>query len=102
MGVAYRYLVNDPGEATLANYVRSSLHGAGLALSGWAVHLYFTSRRSEWLTNRPLVIELLVKSVVMAVVAAVVAVALQAALYGQRIETAWLAAEFPASSASHL
>ena len=95
MGVAYRYLVNDPGEATLANYVRSSLHGTGLALSGWAVHLYFTSRRSEWLTNWPLVIELLVKSVVMAVVAAVVAVALQAALYGQRIETAWLVAEFP-------
>jgi class 3 adenylate cyclase len=95
VGVAYRYLENDPGEATLANYIRSGLHGTGLALSGWAVHLYFTSRSSEWLTKWPLVIELLVKSVVMAVVVAVVAVALQATLYGHRIEAAWLAAEFP-------
>jgi hypothetical protein len=67
----------------------------GLALCGWAVHLYFTSRSSGWVTKWPLVIELLVKSVIMAVVVAAVATGLQAALYGNRIEPAWLGAGFP-------
>jgi hypothetical protein len=26
-GGIYRYVADDPGEATLANYIRSSLHG---------------------------------------------------------------------------
>ena len=42
-GGLYRYFADDPGEATLLNYIRSCLHGMGLALSGWATHLYFTS-----------------------------------------------------------
>jgi hypothetical protein len=33
-GCAYRYFADNPGEATLANYLRSSIHGMGLALSG--------------------------------------------------------------------
>jgi hypothetical protein len=94
-GGIYRYLADDPGEATLANYLRSSLHGMGLALSGWAVHLYFASRSSGWMTKWPLVLELLVKSVIMAVVVAAVAISLQAALYGNRIEAEWFAAGFP-------
>jgi adenylate cyclase len=94
-GGIYRYFADDPGEATPANYFRSSLHGMGLALSGWAVHLYFTSRSSAWVTKWPLVVELLVKSVVMTVAVAAVAIGLQAALYGNRIEAAWLAAGFP-------
>jgi adenylate cyclase len=94
-GGIYRYFADDPGEATFANYLRSSLHGMGVALSGWAVHLYFTSRSSGWVTKWPLVIELLVKSVLMAVVVAAVAMGLQAALYGNRIEPAWLGASFP-------
>jgi class 3 adenylate cyclase len=94
-GGIYRYFADDPGEATLANYIRSCLHGMGLALSGWAVHLYFTSRSSAWVAKWPLVVELLVKSVVMAVVVAAVAMGLQAVLYGSRIEAAWLVAGFP-------
>jgi hypothetical protein len=61
------------------------INGMGLSLSGWAIHVYFTSRRSEWLSKWPLVVELLVKSVVMAVVVAVVAVGLQIALYDRRL-----------------
>jgi hypothetical protein len=94
-GIVYRYFVDDPGEATLANYLRSGLHGMGVALSGWALHLYFTTRGSAWVTKWPLVVELLIKSVVMAVVVAAVAVGLQAALYGHRIDTTWLAAGLP-------
>jgi adenylate cyclase len=95
VGGIYRYFADDPGEATLANYIRSCLHGMGLALAGWAVHLYFTLRSSGWVTRWPLIVELLVKSVVMAVVVAAVAMGLQAALYSSRIEAAWLAAGFP-------
>jgi class 3 adenylate cyclase len=94
-GFAYRYFANDSGEATLANYLRSSIHGMGLALSGWAVHLYFTSRSSEWVRRWPLVVELVVQSVIMAIVVATVAIGLEAALYGHQIEAAWLVDHFP-------
>jgi adenylate cyclase len=94
-GGVYRYFVDDPGEATLANYLRSGVHGMGVALSGWAVHLYFTSRSSAWVTKWPLVLELLIKSVVMAVVVAAVAMGMQTALYGHRIDSTWLAAGLP-------
>jgi hypothetical protein len=87
-GWAYRYFVNDPNEATVANYLRSGIHGMGLALSGWAVHLYFTSRGSERVRGSPLVVEIALRSAVMAIVVASVAVGLQAALYGNRIDAA--------------
>ncbi len=88
-GCAVRYFIDKPDEATLANYLRSSIHGMGLTLSGWTVHLYFTSRSSEWLRRWPLVVEIVVQSVVMAIVVATVAVALQAALYGHRTAASW-------------
>jgi len=94
-GVAYRYFADNAAEATLANYLRSGFHGMGLALSGWAVHLYFTSRSSEWVRRWPLVVEIVVQSVAMATVVATVAMGLQAALYDNRIEAAWLIAGFP-------
>src|SRR5258708_9173212 len=88
-GCAVRYFIDKPDEATLANYLRSSIHGMGLTLSGWTVHLYFTSRSSEWLRRWPLVVEIVVQSVVMAIVVATVAVALQAAVYGHRTAASW-------------
>src|ERR1700680_2466373 len=83
-GCGYRYFVNDVSEASVANYLRSGIHGMGLALSGWAVHLYFTSRSSEWVRRWPIVVEIAVQSVVMAIVVATVIIGLQAALYGYR------------------
>jgi adenylate cyclase len=94
-GGAYRYFLNDASEATLANYLRSGIHGLGLALSVWAVHLYFTSRRSEWVRRWPLVVEIAVQSVVMAIVVATVAMTLEVVLYEHRIEAAWLISHFP-------
>jgi adenylate cyclase len=94
-GGAYRYFADDPSEATPANYLRSGLHGMGLTLSAWAVHLYFTSRSSEWVRRWPLVIEIVVQSAVMAIVVATVAIGLEVVLYGHGIEAAWLAAGFP-------
>src|SRR6266436_8361312 len=94
-GAAYRYFVDDPSEATLANYLRSSLDGMGVTLSGWAVHLYFTSRSSEWVRRWPLVVEIVVQSVATAIAVATVAIILEPALYGHRIEGAWLISHFP-------
>ncbi len=94
-GAAYRYFVDDPSEATLANYLRSSLDGMGVTLSGWAVHLYFTSRSSEWVRRWPLVVEIVVQSVATAIAVATVAIGLEVVLYGHRIEAAWLAAGLP-------
>jgi len=94
-GGAYRYFLNDASEATLANYLRSGIHGLGLALSVWAVHLYFASRRSEWVRRWPLVVEIAVQSVVMAIVVATVAMTLEVVLYEHRIEAAWLISHFP-------
>src|SRR6266568_2386416 len=94
-GGAYRYFANDPSEATLANYLRSGIDGMGVALAGWTVHLYFTSRSSEWVRRWPLVVEIVVQSVVMATVMATVAMTLEVALYDHRIEAAWLIDHFP-------
>jgi class 3 adenylate cyclase len=95
VGCVYRYLADNADEASLGFYLRSCIHGMGLALSGWAVHLYFTSRSSEWLRRWPFVVEIVVQSVVMAIVVATVAVALQFALYGQRTAASWPIEAFP-------
>jgi hypothetical protein len=94
-GIAYRYFVNDPIESTLPYYLRSTLHGMGMALAGWGVHLYFTSRRSEWVSRWPLLADLAVRSAAMAIVVASVTLVLQVVLYGEWIETKWLIEQFP-------
>ena len=77
-GALYRHTFDPPPEANLANYFRSGIHGSALALAGWAVHLYFTSRRSEWVRRWPLV----VRAVAMAAAIATVAMILEIVLYG--------------------
>ena len=94
-GIAYRYFVNDPIEATLPNYLRSAFHGMGITLAGWGVHLYFTSRRSEWINKWPLLVDLAVRSATMAVVVAVTVLVLQVTLYEEWLETKWLIDQFP-------
>ena len=95
VGFIYRHFADDPADATVANYARSGLHAMGIAFSGWAVHLYFISRRSEWIRTWPLWFELCLRSLLMAVVVAIAVVTLQVALYSNRLEAAWLAAKFP-------
>ena len=94
-GALYRYLHDPANEADIANYLRSSLHGAGLALAGWAVRLYFTSRSSAWVRRWPLAAELIIRSIAMAVVVATLAAALEVILYDQRIDQSWLLHDYP-------
>jgi class 3 adenylate cyclase len=94
-GIAYRYFVNDPIEATLPNYLRSAFHGMGITLAGWGVHLYFTSRRSEWISRWPLLVDLAVRSATMAIVVAMAVLVLQVTLYEEWLEKKWLIEQFP-------
>ena len=93
-GMTLRYLVDSPLEATVANYLRSGLHGIGVALAGWATHLYFASRRSEWISRWPLLMDLGLRSATMAVVVASVLLGLEPLLYWHG-KAAWRVDTFP-------
>lgn len=94
-GLVYRYVWDAPIERDVANYLRSGVHGMGLALIGWGTHLYFNSRNSGWLRTWPLLAEIVVRAVGMAIAVSMAAAALQVVLYDQRLEPVWLVAEFP-------
>ena len=94
-GALFRFLHDPADEADLAHYVASSLHGAGISLTGWGVHLYFTSRGSAWVRRWPLAIELIIRSVVMALAVATVTVALEAVLFYHGVNHHWLVDDFP-------
>jgi len=103
LGLAYRHFFDDPSEASVANYLRSGVHGMGLAATGWGAHSYFNSLSSAWLRRCPLIVEIALRALVMALAISMVAVALQvilygeleAILYGRPLDTAWLTAELP-------
>jgi len=52
VGIAYRLLMDPVPERDLANYLRSGLHGVGLALALWAVHTGFASTARPPLARR--------------------------------------------------
>jgi len=95
LGVTLRYLLDDPAETSVSNYVRSGLHGMGVTLAGWATHLYFVSHRSEWISRWPLLLDLAVRSATMALVIATAVLGLEPLLYWHWIEAGWLVEKFP-------
>jgi len=94
-GAAYRYFWNDPDEATIANYLRSGLHGAVIAVFGWGANLYFNLRASRWLRTWPLAAEIAMRAVAMAITVAAVILVMQAAIYDQPPPAGWLLDQFP-------
>jgi class 3 adenylate cyclase len=94
-GLAFRYLVDNPTEGSIVNYVRSGLHGIGISATGWGTHLYLNSRSSGWLRKWPLVAEILLRAVAMAAAVSTAAAILQMLLYDQRLESTWLVVELP-------
>jgi class 3 adenylate cyclase len=100
-GGLYRHFFDRADEQTIVYYLRSGVHGAALIISGWAVHVYFTSRSSAWVRRWPLAVELVIRSVAMAIVVAAVAITLEVILYGYgrghggQIELFWLVGDFP-------
>ena len=94
VGVAYRFLFDPAGERDPANFFRSGLQGAGVALAVLAVQMGFASgapsRLGSALRRLPLAGELVVRAVVMAAVVIVVSLTLQFLLDWQRYHLDWL------------
>ncbi|MBV8442159.1 MAG: adenylate/guanylate cyclase domain-containing protein [Hyphomicrobiales bacterium] len=94
-GVAYRYFLNDPSEATAANYLRSGLHGMAVTVFGWGANLYFNTRVSRWLRTWPLPAEIALRAVAMATAIAAVISVLQALIYDEALTRKWLVEQLP-------
>src|SRR5450755_3838947 len=94
VGVGLRLFVDDAAERELANYVRSGLHGSGIAFAAWFVQGSFAARAHSSvgaaLRRMPLLAEVLVRSLVMTVVIVIVGLALQIALYAESLQLHWL------------
>jgi class 3 adenylate cyclase len=99
IGIAYRYLIDPLDQRTLPNYLRSALHGVGLSLSGWIVHLAFSaaphSRLGAVLRRLPLPAEFAVKALMMTSVLTIVAVGLEFALYPTAPGHDWFVNDLP-------
>jgi adenylate cyclase len=81
MGTIYRCLWDDPNEASVANYLRSGVHGMVVAASGWGSHLYFNLRGSGWLKKMAAAREVALRAIVTATTVAVVIASLQVVIY---------------------
>ena len=92
-GIAYRFLLNPAAERDLANYIRSGLHGVGIALAAWAVQTGFASTaRSSFgaaLRRLPVSGEVVVRSLVMSAALVIVGVSLQFVLYAEPFGLHW-------------
>ena len=94
LGVAYRFLFDLAGERSLANFLRSGLHGVGVALTVWTVQAGFAlgaqSRPGAALRRLPLAAEVLVRALAMTAALIVVGFALQFLLYTEPYHLNWL------------
>jgi class 3 adenylate cyclase len=94
VGVGLRLFIDDAAERDLANYVRSGLHGSGIAFAGWLVQGSFAAKAHSSvgaaLRRMPLLAEVLIRSLVMTVVIVIVGLSLQIALYAESLGLHWL------------
>ena len=92
-GIGYRFFIDNADERELANYLRSGVHGVGIALAGWAVQNTLgpnaRSSLASALRRLPLLRELIVRSLLMTLVIVIVGVALQFALYAEPYRLRW-------------
>jgi class 3 adenylate cyclase len=94
VGVGLRFSIDDAAERDLANYVRSGLHGSGVAFAAWIVQGFFAAKAHSpigaALRRMPLLAEVLVRSLIMTVVIVIVGLSLQIALYADSLQLRWL------------
>ncbi len=94
VGIGLRLFIDDAAERDLANYVRSGLHGSGIAFAAWLVQGSFAAKAHSSigaaLRRVPLLAEVLVRSLVMTVVIVIVGLSLQIALYADSLQLRWL------------
>ena len=98
VGVGLRWLIDDSAERDLANYVRSGLHGSGIAFAGWIVQGSFAAKAHSSigaaLRRLPLLAEVLVRSLVMTVVIVMVGISLQIVLYAEPLRLHWFTVDW--------
>jgi class 3 adenylate cyclase len=98
VGVGLRFYLDDASERELANYIRSGLHGSGIAFAGWIVQKAFAAKVhspiGSALRRLPLLAEMLVRSLVMALVIVIVGISLQIVLYADSLQLHWLTANW--------
>ena len=81
-GMVYRCFLDDPSEASVANYLlRSGVHGMFVAVVGWGDNRYFNLRASAWLRTWPLLAAVALRAIAIAI-AAVIA-GLQVVIYNR-------------------
>ena len=94
IGVAYRVLFDPAGEGTFANFLRSGIHGVGLALAVWTVQTGFASGARSPLgaaiRRLPLAGEVVVRALVLTAALLVVGLSLQLVLYAEPYHLDWL------------
>ena len=104
LGVAYRALFDPANESDFGNFLRSGLHGVGLALTIWVVQGAFASgarsRLGAMLRQAPLAVEVVVRALAMTAALVVVGLSLQFVLYLEpyhlnRLTMRWLTVELP-------
>ena len=93
VGIGYRFFNDNADERELANYLRSGLHGIGIALAGWTVqNTLGPNARSSLgtaLRRLPLLGELLARSLIMTLVIVIAGVGLQFVLYAEPYRLHW-------------
>jgi class 3 adenylate cyclase len=98
LGIAYRHLFNPVAERDLGNYLRSGLHGVGIALAVWAMQTGFASTaRSPFgaaLRRLPVAGEVLIRSLMMTAVLVVTGVSLQFVLYAEPLGLHWFTVDW--------
>ena len=98
VGIAYRQLIDEAATHEPGNYVRSGLHGIGIALAGWSVQAAFASNARSFLgatlRRLPVSAEILVRSLVMTGAFVIVGVGLQLVLYADPLRLYWFTAEW--------
>jgi class 3 adenylate cyclase len=94
-GIVYRYFLDEPSEASVANYLRSGVHGISVALVAWGANRYFNLRASTWLRTWPLLAEIALRAFVMATAIAGVIAGLQVVIYDRPLSVTWLSDDFP-------
>jgi class 3 adenylate cyclase len=94
LGIAYRLQFNPVFERSPANLLRSGIHGAGIALTVWAVRSWFASgdrsRLGSALRKLPLAAEVVVRALAMTAALIVVGLSLQFLLYAEPYGLGWL------------
>jgi class 3 adenylate cyclase len=102
VGVAYRLAFNAPHERDFGNFLRSGLHGVGIALTVWTVLTALdVSARTPLggaLRRLPLAAEAVIRALIMTSALVIVGLTLQIILYLDRYRFRWLTEDWLATT----